>query len=286
MSQPKIALVTDSTNDIPRELIEKYQIAVVPLTIVWGGKTYLDGVDLTAGEFYQRLKTDPSHPTTSQPAPADFLRAYDNALENGAQEIITLTISGAMSGTLESARTAAQQAKLPVHLVDSRSNSMSLGWQVLASARARETGASVEEAIAAAEKVRSRVHFHVLLDTLEYLFKGGRIAGAAKLVNNVLKIKPQIRVNHESGSVEPVDISRTRQKGIDALFSNFFKRVDPTRPFRVAVMHNDAFDEAQELAARIQNMSTPMEIHIGIVSPVLGVHTGPRALGLSGYNED
>ncbi len=286
MKNTKIALITDSTNDIPQALIEKYKIAVVPLTIVWGEKSYLDGVDLTAAEFYKRLKEDFSHPTTSQPAPADFLSAYNKAFESGANELITLTISSAMSGTLESARTAAQQAKLPVHLIDSRSNSMSLGWQVLACARALEVGASVGEAILAAEKVRSRVHFHVLLDTLEYLFKGGRIAGAAKLLNNVLKIKPQIRVNHDSGTVEPVDISRTRQKGIDALYAAFFKHVDPTRPFRVAVMHNDALEEAEELAERIRSKHSPVEIQIGIVSPVLGVHTGPRALGLSGYNEE
>jgi DegV family protein with EDD domain len=108
---------------------------------------------------------------------------------------------------------------------------MGLGWQVLACARARETGAKVSEIVAIVDNIREHLHLHVLLDTLEYLFRGGRIAGAAKLVNNVLKIKPQIRVNHATGSVEPVDISRTRTKAIESLYSSFTKKLDLTKHY-------------------------------------------------------
>jgi len=285
MAKNKIAFITDSTSDIPLELREKYDLTVVPLTINWEGKSYLDGVDLTPEEFYKRLEEDPVRPTTSQPAPGDFVRAFQQAQQNGAEEIVVVTISSAMSGTIQSARTAAESVDIPVHIVDSRGNSMGLGWQVLAGARSRDAGESMTAILAAIEKVRTHVHFHVVLDTLDYLFKGGRIAGAAKLLNSVLKIKPQVHVNHNSGSVEPSHVSRTRAKAIEALYSSFFDKVDIKKPLHIAVLHNAALEEAKALAERIREEFHPVELFIGFASPVLGVHTGPHAIGISGYDE-
>jgi DegV family protein with EDD domain len=282
----RIALVTDSTNDIPAELRQKYQIYVVPLTIVWDGKQYLDGIELTPEDFYKRLLTDPKIPTTSQPTPADFLKTFEQAHADGAEEIVTIVISSAMSGTIGSVRTAAEGFALPVHIVDSRSNSMSLGWQLLAAAHEREKSGDALRMVAAAESVRKSLHYHIILETMDYLFQGGRIAGAARLISGVLKIKPQIRVNHESGSVEPGDISRTRSQAIEKLYSSFFKKVDVTRPLHIAVLHNAALAEAESLAARIRDEFHPAEMIISIVSPVLGVHTGPRALAICGYSEE
>jgi len=285
MSGKKIAIITDSTNDLPEELRKQFEIDVVPLSIIWGNEIFQDGVDLKAEEFYQQLEKNPVHPTTSQPTPADFQKAYQMAEKNGAEGIVVITISSAMSGTYQSAVQAADKANIPVHVIDSKSNSMSLGWQVLAAARARDDGGDIVSMLAAVEKVRSHLHFHIVLDTLDYLFKGGRIAGAAKLVNNVLKIKPQIKVNHNSGSVEPCHVSRTRKRAIEALYSSFFEKLDCTKPLRIAVLHNDALEEAKALAERVIQEFHPLELIIGIVSPVLGVHTGPRAIGLCGYDE-
>ena len=134
-----------------------------------------------------------------------------------------ITISGAMSGTIESAKAAAEGFRIPVRVLDSKSNSMSLGWQILAAARAREAGADLEGMVSAADTVRNRLHYHIVLDTLEYLVKGGRIAGAAKFIGNVLNIKPQIRVNHQSGSVEAGDVSRTRARALETLYSGFLQ---------------------------------------------------------------
>ena len=281
-----IALITDSTNDIPSELREKYKIYVVPLTIVWDGKQYLDGVDLTAERFYERLATDPKMPTTSQPTPGDFLQMFEKARDDGADEIVVIVISSAMSGTIGSVRTAAESFSLPVYIVDSRSNSMSLGWQVLAAARERENSGNAQRMVEAAEKVRRNLHYHIILETMDYLFQGGRIAGAARMISGVLKIKPQIRVNHESGTVEPGDISRTRNQAIEKLYSSFFKKVDITRPLHIAILHNAALAEAESLAARIREEFHPVEMIISIVSPVLGVHTGPKALAICGYSEE
>lgn len=281
----QVALITDSTNDLPFELRDKYQIHTVPLTIVWGDKQYLDGIEITPQEFYDRLGTTPHHPSTSQPTPQDFTRAYNGALASGADEILVITISGAMSGTMASAKSAAESFQLPVRVYDSRSNSMSLGWQLLAAARAREAGGSLEEMVQAADEVRERLHYHIVLDTLEYLVKGGRIAGAAKFIGNVLNIKPQIRVNHQSGTVEAGDVSRTRGRALENLYASFFKKVDATKPLHVAVLHNAAYEEANSLAERIKVEFEPLELIVGIVSPVLGAHTGPRAVALCGYSE-
>ena len=282
----QVAIITDSTNDLPADLRDKYRIRIVPLTIVWGDKQYLDGIEITPEEFYERLGKIPFHPTTSQPTPQDFTDVYEEALNAGADEILVITISGAMSGTIESARAAAEGFRAPVKVLDSKSNSMSLGWQLLAAARVREAGGSLEEMAKAAEAVRGRLHYHIVLDTLEYLVKGGRIAGAAKFIGNVLNIKPQIRVNHESGTVEAGDVSRTRARALETLYSSFLKKVDASKPLRIAVLHNAAYDDAKALADRITAELEPVELIIGIVSPVLGAHTGPRAVALCGYSED
>ncbi len=286
MTIGKIAIITDSTNNLPPEFISQYQIKVVPLTIVIDQQSYLDGVDLRPEDFYKRLIVEKIHPTTSQPAPGDFLNAYQNAKDEGAEQIIVLTISSAMSGTMESAKMAAKNIDIPVTIIDSKSNTMGLGWQVLACARARDAGAKVNEIVSIVDNVREHLHLHVLLDTLEYLFKGGRMAGAAKWVNNVLKIKPQIRVNHATGSVEAVDVSRTRAKAIDTLYSTFVKKLDITKPLRIAILHNDSIEDAKALAEKVVAELKPIELIIAITSPVLGVHTGPQAIAMAGYSEN
>jgi len=282
----RIALVTDSTCDIPVEWIGQYEISVVPLSIIFGDQQYLDGVELSAQEFYNRLSKDPTHPTTSQPTPGSFLNAFRRAAENGAEEIVVITISSAMSGTIESARRAAAEFDLPVHIHDGKNNSMGIGWQVIAAARVREGGGGVAEMIAAAAQVRDRISYYISLDTIEYLSRGGRIAGAARFLNSVLGIKPLIYVNPESGTVGASMPSRSRKSAIEGLYKEFFKHVNPARPLHITVLHNDALPEAQALAEQVKSEYSPVELFISIVSPVLGVHTGPRAIALCGYSEE
>ena len=281
----KIALLTDSTCDIPQEFLDKYDIKVVPLTIIWGGEQFQDGVNLTAKDFYKRLETDPSLPTTSQPTPLQMLQAYETAKDNGAEEVLIITISSAMSGTYESAKAAAEMADFPVKVLDSKANSMSLGWQVLAAARAREAGGDLQAMVNAADEARGSMVYIITLDTLEYLHKGGRIGGASHFIGNLLNLKPQISVDHNSGEVAGGRRSRTRKKALNDLFVDFFDQVDREKPLRIAVLHNAALEEAQTLVEKIKTEIDPEEIIISIVSPVLGVHTGPRALAICGYTE-
>ena len=281
----KIALLTDSTCDIPQEFLDKYDIKVVPLTIIWGGEQFQDGVNLTATDFYKRLETDLSLPTTSQPTPQQMVLAYEAAKNNGAEEVLIITISSAMSGTHESAKAAAAMVDLPVKVMDSKANSMSLGWQVLAAARARESGGDLQAMIDAADQARSTMVYIITLDTLEYLHKGGRIGGASHFIGNFLNLKPQISVDHNSGEVAGGRRSRTRKKALNDLFVDFFDQVDREKPLRIAVLHNAALEEAKTLTEKIKSEINPAEIIISIVSPVLGVHTGPRAVAICGYTE-
>ena len=281
----RIALITDSTCDIPADWILQYDISVVPLSIIFGSQAYLDGVELTAERFYERLPRDAFHPTTSQPTPGAFLEAFRQAAAKGAQEVLTITISSAMSGTLESAQRAAGEAPLPVHVMDSKFNSMGLGWQVIAAARAREAGGGLDAMLAAAARVQRSMVYYVSLDTIEYLSRGGRISEAARFLNSLLHIKPLIYVRPETGTVAPSVPARSRNHAIDGLYKEFFHHFTPGQALHLTVLHNDALEEAQALAERARREFSPAELFITIVSPVLGVHTGPRALALCGYAE-
>jgi DegV family protein with EDD domain len=281
----RIALVTDSTCDIPADWREKYDITVVPLTIVFDGQPYLDGVDLTAEEFYQRLLVDRTFPTTSQPTPKAFLEAYQQAAAKGAQEILVITISSAMSGTMESALRAAPEAGIPVRVVDGKSNSMGIGWQVIAAARVQDNGGGLAEMLAAVEEVRKNMAYYISLDTIEYLSRGGRISEAAKFLDSILRIKPLIYVRHDTGTVGASMPARSRKSAIEGLYKEFFRHTNNGGSLHITVLHNNALDEAQALAEQVQREYSPKELFISIVSPVLGVHTGPRALALCGYAE-
>ena len=281
----QIALVTDSTCDIPAEWIRQYEITVVPLTIIFGSEQFLDGVDLTASQFYERLSRDTTHPTTSQPSPEAFLDAYQRAAAGGASQILAVTISSGMSGTIESAREAAQESPIPVHVLDGKSNSMGIGWQVIAAARVREAGGSLDAMRAAAEQVQKYIAYYVSLDTIEYLSKGGRFGEAARFLNSILNIKPLIYVRTDTGTVGASIPARSRKTAIEGLYKEFFRHITPGRPLHITVLHNDALPEAEALADRVRAEYAPQELFISIVSPVLGVHTGPRAIALCGYAE-
>jgi DegV family protein with EDD domain len=279
----KIALVTDSTCDIPPEWLEQYEIAVVPLTIVMDGQPLLDGVDIQPKEFYQRLESEKLRPTTSQPTPRAFLEAYKKVAVNGADQVLVITISSAMSGTIESARQAANESPIPVQIIDGKNNSMGLGWQVIAAARIRENGGSLAEMVEAVNLVQKKIVYYISLDTIEYLARGGRIADAARFLNSILKIKPLIYVKPDTGTVGAAIPSRSRKAVIEDMYKEFFKHIVATGRLHITVLHNNALVEAEELAERVKRDYAPYEIFISIVSPVLGVHTGPRALALCGY---
>ncbi|MDP2965218.1 MAG: DegV family protein [Pelolinea sp.] len=281
----RIALVTDSTCDIPADWLKQYQISVVPMTLIFGDEQFLDGIQITALEFYERLLNSPIHPSTSQPTPEAFIAAFKKAAAAGAEEIIAMVISSAMSGTYSSAMQAAQQMEIPVHVHDSLNNSMGLGWQVMAAARAREKGGSVDAMLAAAQKVREHMVYYISLDTIEYLARGGRIGGAVKFLDSVLKVKPLIYVRPDTGTVAPGIPARSRAAALQGLYREFFRHIDTNQRMHITVLHNNAEDEACAIEEQIRKEYSPQELFVTIVTPALGAHTGPRAVALCGYSE-
>lgn len=280
----KIALITDSTSDLPEFMLREYNIGMVPLMVIWGTEELRDQIDIKPAAFYERLASDPIHPTTSQPPPAAFVQAVYQAKENGAQEAIIFTISSRMSSTYQSAKQIETLVDIPVHIVDSKANSMSLGWQLLAAARAREEGGDAAAMLTAADRVREKLVTLLYVDTLEYLHRGGRISGAARWAGTVLQLKPQLYVDHHTGEIKLAARTRTRSKAIEALYQSFFQQLDVNKPLHVAVMHGNIPEEAQRIADRIQQEYAPVELVVSLTSPVMGIHTGPGAIALCGYS--
>ena len=286
MTGHKVALITDSTCDIPDRLLREYDIGVVPLMVLWGAEELRDRVDIQPTDFYERLASDPVLPTTSQPSPAAFAQAVHHAQQCGAEEAVIFTISSRMSSTYQSARQIERQVDIPVRIIDSKANSMSLGWQVLAAAQAREAGGDATAMTAAADTVRDNLVTLLYVDTLEYLHRSGRISGVARWAGTALQLKPQLFVDHRTGEIKLATRTRTRSKALETLYQSFFQQVDVSRPLHVAVMHGQVPEEAQAIAERIRQEYAPRELFVALTSPVLGIHTGPGAIALCGYSLD
>lgn len=280
-----LAIICDSTCDIPQSMIEEYDIHVVQQYVIWGEEQYRDRVDIQPEEFYRRLVSDEVRPTTSQATLGDFKEVIDQVVEKGASEAIILTVSSAMSGTYEMAKRAADTATIPVSVIDSKGPTMTLGWQVLAAARARDEGASRDEIIQKVAEVREKMVQVVAMQSLDYLRTGGRIGDAAKWVGTLLKVKPVVTINHQTGRVEPAGLARTYNAMVKMLHKSFFEGIETGKKLHIAVLHGDAPDEAQKLAEDIKEEFDPEELIINITGPVLGINTGPGALALCGYIE-
>ena len=280
-----IALITDSTCDIPPLLMEQYNIIRAPQYLIWGTEQLRDQIDISTEAFYERLLNDPIHPKTAKPSAADFAAHIEEAKANGAEEAVIITLSSQMAGVIDSARQAQDMVDIPIHAVDSLSVSMGLGWQVLAAARAREAGGDAEAMVAAANKVRETLAVIFSVDTLEYLHKGGRIGGAAKLVGTALDLKPQLYVDHTTGRIEPGERTRTRKKALERVYHAFFEQMDTSKPMHVTVLHIAAEEEAKTFSERIKGEYNPGELLFSLTSPIVGTHGGPGTLGIAGYYE-
>ncbi|MBX6342464.1 MAG: DegV family protein, partial [Thermomicrobiaceae bacterium] len=223
----RVAVVTDSTADIPPELIQRYGIHVVPLTVRLGGEVFEDRVTITPGEFMRRLQSCDEFPTTSQPSVGRFQQVY-NALAEEHDGIVSIHLSSRLSGTYQSARLARDtiNGRLPIAVIDSRSASMGLGFAVLHAARLAREGRSLDEVKQAAERALEATHVMFLLDTLEYLRRGGRIGRAAEIVGSILQLKPLLRL--DEGIVVPFARTRTRPKATAGLIQlvHEFPRVE------------------------------------------------------------
>ncbi len=209
----KIAIVTDSTSDLPVDTAAQHHIEIVPQHILWRTQSYLDGVQLKIADFYERLAHKSEMPKTSQPPPADFAVAYRHAREvNNADAVVCVTVSSTLSGTYNSAEAARALVDFPVQVVDSRSVTMGLGFAVLAAARARDQGATLAETAEAAAETGKKAHVFFTVNTLEFLQRGGRIGKAQRVIGTALSIKPIFRVY--DGQVHSAETVRTRRRAL------------------------------------------------------------------------
>ncbi len=274
-----IAIVTDSTVNLPKSYIREYSITVAPQIVIWDGETYEDGISIHAKEFYERLKISPTSPTTSQVSQVTMKNIFEKLLAQG-NEILCITVSSKLSGTMNSAVQAKEMLPgAPIVLVNSYMASLALGYQVLQAARAIQNGASMKETIALLERAKSNTGAFFVVDTLDYLHRGGRIGNAAHLLGTALNLKPILQL--KNGMIEAAAKVRTQKKAIERMYTLLENELAHSRQNRLGILHANAPVEAQLVLQECQRRFTPNEIMITEVSPVIGTHTGPGTIGIA-----
>ncbi len=272
-----VKVVTDSTADIPSQLVQQLGISVVPVYLRFGDEVYRDGVDIDGDEFYQRLVDSPVHPSTSQPTPEDFAIVYKELLKE-TDEIVSVHVTQKMSGTYNSAVQGKEMAaaRSRVEVVDSLSVSMGLGLIVMAAARLTQAGASLQKVVEEIKSTIPQIHLLGVFDTLKYLARGGRIGKAKALLGSILSVKPLITMR--DGELVPAGLARTRSKGIERLFEFAEKALIIQE---LAIIHSTTPDEASSLKERMASIFEREQIYLVRLGPALGVHGGPGTLILA-----
>ena len=277
-----VRIVTDSTSDLPPDICRELDITVVPLTVNFGDTGYRDGVDLSADDFYKKLIAADKLPTTSQPSAGAFAEAYKDVAKD-TDEILSIHISGKLSQTYNSARLAASEIEgsCNIQVMDSLQVSMGLGCIVVAAARAARDGASMEDLQQLVSRMMPETHTFALLETLEYLAKGGRIGKVRAYLGNslrplaIFKVIPIVEVR--GGEAHPLARVRTRKKGLDRLLTEASSASGITM---AGVAYSTSRQEAESVLERLRPLVSSDNLILSRFGPVLGTHLGPGALGL------
>lgn len=275
----KVAVVTDSTSYLPEELVRQYNLFVVPNVVNWGTVTYRDGVDIKSAEFFERLKTDPVHPTTAVASIGEFHEVYAQAAES-ADSVVGVHLSAKLSGTYNAAvQAAGMLAGKRVEVIDTNSTAMALGFVVLAAARAAEQGKTFEQVVQAAQETIPHVGLVFTVETLEYLKRGGRIGGGAAFLGGLLDMKPVLEL--KEGRIEPVERVRHKRKAVERVLSTIAEQVNGKSPIRLATIHAAAPQEAAALLEKAKIQLGASEAILAEAAPTVAVHAGPGTVGLA-----
>jgi DegV family protein with EDD domain len=270
-----IRIVTDSTCDLPEEIVAEHGIRVVPLYINFGAESYLDGVDISREEFYAWLPDCDPAPTTAMPGPQMFLQTYEELAAEGATEILSLHISVSLSATLNTANLAAQEASVPVTVLDSGTLSIGMGFLVWAAAKAAEEGRSMGEIVALLEEQGSRTHVFAALDTLEFLRRSGRMHRVLAALGSWLQMKPLLKMHQGNPTAEKVRTAQTATRRLIAL-------LEEQAPLeKVALVHTHCLDKAEALLRESSHLLPAGEVLSVDITPVFGTHLGPRTVGFA-----
>jgi len=275
----KVAIVTDSTTNLPREYMEKYVIRVAHATIHWEDDILTDGIDIQPQEFYERLETAKKMPTTSQATPKAFQEVYEELAAQG-YDILTVVISSKLSGTVNSAEQA--KAALPdanIEVVDSLTGSMGAGWPIIKAAEAAAQGANLAKCKAIVEEGLKHTGIFLMADTLEFLHRGGRIGGAERFLGTALNFKPIMEI--VDGAFEGLERVRTHSKALTRLAELVEERIAGRKPVHLAALHANAAETAHKLLELAKAKVNPIKMLISDVTPAVGVHLGPGTAGLA-----
>lgn len=282
-----IKIVTDSTASLSAAQYKQNDITVIAQKAIFGTTTYRDEIDLTNEQFYKMLTEGKVHPTTSQPSAGEFEQIYQPLLAAG-HEIVSIHLSGKLSGTVASANTAKTELEtqrkksVPISIVDTGWVAGALGVVALRGAEAARAGKSREQVVAAVNAVAAKMNLILMVDTLEYLRKGGRIGGAQAMLGTMLNFKPLLEI--KGGVIEPLGRERSRAKALTRMVEELEARAG-TRALYVVVLHARAEAEAKELEAQVRAKFNVKEYFLSAIGPAIGVHSGPGALGLAFYTD-
>jgi DegV family protein with EDD domain len=281
----RVALITDSAACLPPHLVEEHRIEVVPLALVLEGKVYPDQADGDNQQFYQHLRSARRLPTTASPPPGDYLEALRRAASK-AEAALCITVASLFSGTYDSAMQAAEKARieipgLQVKVIDSGAAAMAQGFMVLEAARAAAAGGDLEAAVNRVKALEPRVGIIALLDTLDYLARGGRVPRAAAWASSLLQVKPIVEFSH--GAVRLVRRVRVRRRAQERLFALLEERAAGARSLHLCVHHANAPEEARALFEQARSTLSPVELYMSEFTWVMSAHTGPGLLGFAYY---
>lgn len=273
----KLGVVTDSTSDLPKYLIDQYEIEVIPSILILEGREHADGIGISREDFYKRLPSLRTPPTTAAPSIGDFSSRYDALLARGCDHVLSIHAAGALTTIINSARQAAQDFPDKITIVDSASLSLGLGFQVIAAAEAAEMG--LQAALQAIESTRRRLHVSAALDTMENLKRSGRVPAVISFFGSMLNVKPLIELT--DGEVKAVGAVRTTRQANERML-NFL--LEGGELERLAILHTGAEPRAKEFLDAVMqsaSQSAPRDILMVNVTPVIGAHVGPNGLGFA-----
>lgn len=277
----RVRIVTDSTADLSEEIIKDLQIEVVPLKVIFGEEVYRDWIDLKPKEFYDKLKASTILPTTSQPSPGEFAEVYQNIGKDGTS-IISIHISSELSGTYQSAFLAKNMIEnIDIEVIDTKLVAMALGIIVIEAARAAKEGKSKEEILALIDNLKSKIKLIFIVDTLEYLQKGGRIGKASALLGSILNIKPICILSE--GIVTPYSKMRGKTKAIEKLMDFMHEDIKENQPIICSFIHCDDYDSVLQLKEIIEKRFNVKDSSVTDVGAVIGTHVGPGTVGVIFY---
>jgi DegV family protein with EDD domain len=280
----RIAVVTDSAANLPLELVEMYHIEVIPLTLVWHGRVYRDGTDISASDLYQALRTNPGDlPSSSSPSVGEFVRVYSRLAES-ADGIVSIHLASGLSATYSAAKHAQSLIdNVPIEVIDSHTATMGCGFAVLRAANSAAAGESLTSVIESAQRIIDRVHVYGVLGSLRYVQRSGRVPAIAAIAGSLLDIHPLLSI--ERGQAGLLEIQRTKRRALGRLL-DVVERTAGGRRIRAAVMHADVLEDAKDLRTALQDRCDCSEVIVTEFTPVLGSYAGPGLVAVAHYSEE